>query len=354
MTATETPAGVIGLDFETVLSRYERFGTLLAGAAIQGQPRTPVSAVAQLECDNGTAAPVWTQRRHGRRTRLVTAGTVLSAVPSTAELERLMTIVCSDGAPDVAHIFIDLETPLAATPQLAFSDYGCYVRRTSYRYVLPLGDDYEAFVQGLGKHSRRNIRLYQRNAEADGLSFTYLPQAPRSAEAAVAERYELGRMTLPKPKSAGRLAELDAFLRLRRRPFHSLIRSRDGRLVSIATGFQAGTSAYLVYQANHKDHPDANLALTHRSYLIRALIAGGIRTFVFPNGINDVLRNACQRDHALELLALRAGLFSERRIAKWLAREPGHPAARFHTAAHTAPAKAVTDDEVPDDEAEAA
>ncbi len=345
MTAAEVRERTTALDFETLLSRYERFGTLLAGAAIQGHPRTPVGPIAPLGSDAGTFTPVWTQRRHGRRTRIVTAGTVLPGVPSAAELERLMAIIGRDGAPDVAHIFIDLETPPAATPQLAFEDYGCYVRRTSYRYVLPLGDDYEAFVQGLGKHTRRNIRLYQRNAEADGLSFTYLPQAPRSAEAAAAERSELGRMTLPKPKSAGRLAELDAFLRLRRRPFHSIVRSREGRLVSIATGFQAGTSAYLVYQANHKDYPDANLALTHRSYLIGALIADGIRAFVFPNGIHDVLRNACRRDHALELLALKAGVFSERRIAKWLAREPGHPAARFHSAAHTAPDASGTDDD---------
>jgi Acetyltransferase (GNAT) domain len=341
------------LDFETVLSRFERFGTLLAGAAIQGEPRTPVGPLATLHCDDGSHVPLWCQRRHTRRTRLVTAGTALTSVPSTNELDNLMTQVCADGEPDVVHIFIDLQTPPPQTPQLAVADFGCYVRRTSYRYVLPLSNDYEAFVQGLGKHSRRNIRLYQRNAEAEGLSFAYAPQAPRNSAAATAERSEVGLMTMPKPKSPRRLDELDAFLRLRRRPFHSTIRTRDGRLISIATGFQAGTSAYLVYQANHNEHADANLALTHRSLLIRALIGDGIRTLVFPNGINDVLRNACRRDHALELLALRAGRFSSRRINRWLALEPGHPAARFHAAAHTAPT-AETDDDVVEPAANAA
>jgi hypothetical protein len=319
------------LDFESVLTRHERFGTLLAGAAIQGMPRTPVGPLAAFASDSGAEALLWTQRRQGRRTRLVTAGTALPSVPSDAELDRMMKHVCAESPPDVVHMFIDVDASPKQTPQLAFADYACYVRRTSYRYVLPLGDDYEAFVQGLGKHSRRNIRLYQRNAEADGLTFAYLPQAPR--EVTAAERYEVGRMTAPTPKSVGRLTELDAFLRLRRRPFHSMIRAGDGRLLSIATGFQAGSNAFLVYQANHRHHPDANLALTHRSYLIRALIADGIRTFVFPNGINDVLRNACRRDHALEVLALRAGLFPGRRIKRWLANEPTHPAARFHSAA---------------------
>ncbi len=352
MILTDAQPSFASLDFETVLAKFERFGTLLAGAAIQGEPRTPVGPLGTLRCDAGGGAPLWFQRRQGRRTRLVTVGTALPSVPSAAELDGLMAYVCADGAPDVVHIFIDLETPPHQTPQLAVADFGCYVRRTSYRYVLPLGDDYEAFVQGLGKHSRRNIRLYQRNAEADGLSFAYAPQAPRSSTSAVAERCDVGQMTLPKPKSAGRLAELDAFLRLRRRPFHSTIRTRDGRLISIATGFQAGRSAYLVYQANHKAHSDANLALTHRSLLIRALIEDGIRAFVFPNGIHDVLRNACRRDHALELLALRAGGFAGRRIKRWLALEPGHPAARFYAAAHSATAT-EPDDDVVEPEADA-
>jgi hypothetical protein len=347
MTAAGTVRSIAAQDFESVLARYQRFGTLLAGAAIQGTPRTPVGPLAAFTSDNGAETLLWTQRRQGRRTRLVTAGTALPSVPSGAELDRMMGQICASGLPDVVHMFIDIEHIPKLTPQLAFADYGCYVRRTSYRYVLQLGDDYEAFVQGLGKHSRRNIRLYLRNAEADGLTFAYLPQAPRDTTAP--ERYEVGSMTAPKPKTAGRLAELDAFLRLRRRPFHSMIRGRDGRLLSIATGFQAGTSAYLVYQANHKDHADANLALTHRSHLIRALIADGVRTFVFPNGINDVLRNACRRDHALEVLALRAGLFSERRIKRWLANEPTHPAARFHTAAQAR--DVVVDDTGTDDNA---
>jgi hypothetical protein len=79
--------------------------------------------------------------------------------------------------------------------------------------------------------------------------------------------------------------------------------------------------------------------------LIRALIADGIRALVFPNGINDVLRNACRRDQALEVLALRAGLFSDRRIKRWLANEPTHPAARFHAAAHASDISASDGDD---------
>lgn len=338
-------ADFITAELEAVLARFGALAPLLAGAAIQGVPRNPVAPLVAFRADDGQSVPLWMQRRRGRRTRLVTAGLALAAVPSQAEIDRAMALIAQSGAPDVVHMFVTVPALPKVLPTLTSAGATCRVRRTSYRYVLPLGDDYEAFVQGLGKHTRRNIRLYQREAEAAGLAFSYARQAPRTSAEAVAERAAVGRMTLPKPKSEGRLGELDSYLRLRRRPFHSVIRTGEGTLLSVATGFQAGDAAYLVYQANDKAHLNANLALTHRSHLIRALIADGVRTFVFPNGVNDVLRNACRRDLALELLALRDGYWAGRRIERWLSREPTHPAARFY-ARETASAVPDVDAEV--------
>ena len=249
--------------------------------------------------------------------------------PNDGELADIVTASDANRTPDIVHLFIDVigMSRVLARPRVA--GFQCHVRRTSYRYVLPLADDYDTFVQNLGKHSRRNVRLYQRRAEEDGLTFTFQATAPSNDATAIAMRIEVGRQTRPQAKTAGRIAELDAFVEARRQPFHSTVMSGDGRLLSIATGFAVGTSAYLVYQANHGDYPDANLALMHRSHLIRSLIESGIRDFVFANGIHDILRNACRRDLAAEYLLIRDRARSARRISRWLEREPGHPAARF-------------------------
>ena len=334
------------IDLDAALAQLGAYGTLLAGAAIQGTPRHPPAPLQTVAFADHAAVHVWSQHRRGRRFSLVTAGAAMMTPPSNAELAELVAAATVAGEPDVLHLFVDVigRSRVLMPPRAA--GYACHVRRTSYRYVLPLADDYETFVQALGKHSRRNVRLYQRRAEEDGLAFAFHAGPPPGNASAVAERAEVGRHTRPQPKTARRLAELDAFAAARRRSFHSTVRGGDGRLLSVATGFVVSTSAYLVTQANHGGHPDANLGLMHRSHLIRALIDSGIRDFVFANGIHDILRNACRRDVAAEYLLVREGRGPARGVAAWLQREPSHPAARFLAGVRAGTATAGVEDDL--------
>ncbi len=313
---------------ETALAVLGTRGCLMAGAAIHGAARSTSTPLAHVGLAAGVGTYLWTETYYGGR--FVTGGAVLDT-PDDDYLRRLAAIAATTRA-DLVHLFIDVTDPSAAPPitdGLAPSGYAARSRRTSYRYVLPLQHDYDAFLMGLGKHTRRNIRLYQRRGAEGGLMFSFAENSPSADAIPRHQREALGRNTHPRPKQPGRLAELDAFLAARQHPFHSLVRTSDGTLVSLATGFISAERAYLVYQANHVDHAAANLGLMHRSLVIRELIARGMREFVFPNGINDVLRNACRRDVAIELLLSRTDVLGRWRIHRWARREPGHAAARF-------------------------
>jgi hypothetical protein len=322
-------------ELEAALALLGTRGTLLAGAAIQGAGRSTIALLEHVDLSAGAGTYLWTETRKGGR--FLTAGAILDR-HQDGHLLRLAE-VASRTRPDLVHLFVDLtDAPDVSanltSDRLAPAGYTAQARRTSYRYVLPLGHDYDAFLADLGKHTRRNIRLYQRRGVEAGLTFSFIEGAPDPASRQ--ERETLGHNTHPKPKRSGRLAELDAFLTARRRPFHGLVRTHHGNLIGLATGFIAADRAYLVYQANHADHTTANLGLMQRALIVRELIARGVSAFVFPNGINDILRNACRRDTAIEVLLARTELLARWRIRRWARREPRHTAARFMAGAQPA------------------
>jgi hypothetical protein len=169
-----------------------------------------------------------------------------------------------------------------------------------------------------------------RAATSAGFTFSYAGAPPDPGS--ISERIAIGAETVPVAKTPRRLAVLDAFIARRSRPFHLEVRDRAGSLLSLAAGFIAGRSGYLVYQVNDGRRPADNLALTTRAHLAETMIGIGLDELVFPNGVGGVLGRACARHFGREIVLVRRGLWSKLRIAQWAAdpryRGPEHRAYR--------------------------
>jgi hypothetical protein len=244
----------------------------------------------------------------------VTSEGGLEAAPA---LRRVVARCAAKVRPDLIYAYVSsgaASVDLEGLPP-APKGYRRSARATGYRYALVLPTPFEAFLDTVSYKTRRNLRRALRAAAADGRSFGWRdgPPCPEDFE----ERLAVGRETRPVAKTAARLTTLDAFLATRGQPVTVSLRSREGRLLSLAAGFIAGSAFYLVYQLNDGRLPELNLALTTRGLLIEALIERGIGEAVFPNGIGGSLAHACTRQHGCEAIWERTSLPAQLRLALW-------------------------------------
>ena len=177
------------------------------------------------------------------------------------------------------------------------------------REVLKLAGTFPDMLAGLGRHTRRNIRAALKVAAAERLSFELLTEG-RLAEplrAALAARTDRHRL------NTRLMAGLETYADRTKRPFRSVARDADGRVVSYGCGyFGAPAAAFLLYQLNDPDWNSVGPSLLHRALLIEQLIEAGCRELVFVHGCSGVLRHACERQ------LLEEFLFTRRSVAAYL------------------------------------
>jgi hypothetical protein len=168
--------------------------------------------------------------------------------------------------------------------------------------VLPLGDSYEAFVEGLGKRTRRNIRHYRQHAAESAITFEwrdgFLP------EEMYGKIFELCAKNGPVPFTRESVLAWRARLKNQNGHFYSIMYAKSGEMISLCRGFVWGKSAVIVYQLNSRDHYEISPSLLHRSFLIEHVIRQGVREMIFTDGCEGLLKNACLENDGLSALVM--------------------------------------------------
>lgn len=156
--------------------------------------------------------------------------------------------------------------------------------------VVELGPDYEAFLEKLGKRTRRNFRYYRRRLEAAG--HTYVQDIlPAEFERAAFKLLEKDVVGADRDGIHRTLAMLAAV----KNPFYVGIRHQNGELLSILGGWRERDYGVVFFQMNNdRDYPQSALCITLRGYLIESMIATKIPDLLFWGGVGDPLRRYCR------------------------------------------------------------
>lgn len=157
---------------------------------------------------------------------------------------------------------------------------------------LHIGSDYQAFLNGLGPRTRRNLRYYRRRAEEQGLHF--IPELSLEA-------YEAAVMSLTSKADSDAIRERDErdrrffaqFGDLSGKPVLAGLATADGRLVSVLSGVRAGNHLHLLSQFNDESLRGLSVSLVLRGYLIEHLIPQGFTSIHFVNGTTSPLGRFC-------------------------------------------------------------
>jgi len=156
--------------------------------------------------------------------------------------------------------------------------------------IVELGQSYEAFLEKLGKHTRRNFRYYRRRLEAAG--HTYVEGVPPAEfERAAFKLLEKGVVGADRDgihRALGMLATV-------KDPVYVGLRHQNGEWLSILGGWRERDYGVVFFQMNNdRDFPQSALCVALRGYLIEALISAKIPNLLFWGGVGPPLRRYCQ------------------------------------------------------------
>lgn len=155
--------------------------------------------------------------------------------------------------------------------------------------VLDLPEDYECFLNSLGKQSRRNFRYYRRRAERAGWKYVDGMSPIEFREIAL----RLLAKDVVGADQSGLTRALN-MLSCTNRPILIGLKSDDGEWVSILGGWYEYDRAVVFCQMNNeKDYPDSSLSIVLRGYLIESLIQNRVSKLLFWAGIGAPLRRHC-------------------------------------------------------------
>lgn len=155
--------------------------------------------------------------------------------------------------------------------------------------ILPLADDYNAFLENLGSHSRRNFRYYRRRFEA--LGHRFVEQVPLDEFADSARRFQQKSVT----GSGAGLERGLSVLAAVEQPILAGLRTVEGELMAILGGWYGANRATVFMQLNNEfDYDKYSLCTVLRAYLIELLISRGIKELVFWGGVGAPLSSLAQ------------------------------------------------------------
>lgn len=154
--------------------------------------------------------------------------------------------------------------------------------------LLHLGEDFEEFLGGLGKHTRRNIRAYIRKTEQAGIVF---------AETITKDEYGRAVKRLNSeadfPADPLRLERDERLLGLHHGERIGL-RSADGTIIALLCGFRKDGRFHLMTQLNDAKYERFSLSLVLRAYTSRYLIEGGVTSLHFLGGSSLSFGRYCE------------------------------------------------------------
>jgi len=181
--------------------------------------------------------------------------------------------------------------------------------------VLDLGANYEAFLEKMGKKTRRNFRYYRRRFEA--LGHKYVEQVPWAEFERTAfrllEKDIVGGDRDGVNRALGMLAAV-------KEPILVGLRHQNGEWLSILGGWRERGYGVVFFQMNNdRDYAQSALSVVLRGYLIEALIAAKIPELLFWDGVGQPLRRYCRIPSAtgVHLDVPTFGWRSVRRLVGW-------------------------------------
>jgi hypothetical protein len=172
--------------------------------------------------------------------------------------------------------------------------------------VLRLPFSYEAFLQQLGRQTRRNFRYYRRKSEAAGHYF--VSRVPQKA-------FQYGAWQMVQKRVAG--ADLESVKRVSSMlaqapdPLIMGLRDSSGAWLSLAAGWYERGRAVLMMQLNDTaGYPKASLSTVLRSYMVEHLIRYDVRELVCCGGIGSPLKQ-------LAITLPAASVHLDKRLPYW-------------------------------------
>ncbi len=166
------------------------------------------------------------------------------------------------------------------------------------QHRLVLGGSFDAFLNTLGSHTRRNLRVYRRRVEQKGWKFV---------SELSAEQVQAAFVALEKHQGAHKSSK--HYLRCCRTVLNAVpgsvyagICDETGEWVSLAAGWVRKQGYFMLVQLNDARRSQDSVSTVMRSYLIEHLIGSGTRMITFVGGSSELLRRFCETEECLHYL----------------------------------------------------
>jgi Acetyltransferase (GNAT) domain len=140
--------------------------------------------------------------------------------------------------------------------------------------ILVLEDTFERFLNRLGSHTRRNLRVYRRRVEQEGWRFIARLAPEEAAAACRALQRQQGRHEC----SAHYIQSCQAALKKVPGSFYAGVCTATGEWVSLAGGWLRKDRYCMLLQLNHARYLRDSVSTVMRSFLIEDLIGSGLKT----------------------------------------------------------------------------
>ncbi|MBI5948815.1 MAG: GNAT family N-acetyltransferase [Chloroflexi bacterium] len=175
-----------------------------------------------------------------------------------------------------------------------------------------LPGDFEAFVQGLGKHDRHELRRKLRHLAAAGEVAYEVVSEPAAVEARMERFLAFMRMSR-EDKDEFLTPAMEAFFRDLAATFSALgmlrlgTLSLDGAPVAMLLSFENETTAFLYNSGYDPAHAHLAVGLLSKARAIEAAIGKGLRVFDFLRGEEEYKRRLGGAPREIFALTLRRG-----------------------------------------------
>jgi hypothetical protein len=165
----------------------------------------------------------------------------------------------------------------------------CRVFLQSVQTTLILENTFGKFLNRLGSHTRRNLRVYRRRVEQKGWKYVARVD-PNAVPAAIAD---LERQQGRHRSNARHLRCCQAALQALPGSLFAGLCTATGEWVSLTGGWLRNDYFFMLIQLNDARYLRDSVSTVMRSCLIEDLIGSGVRTIHFVGGSSELLGRWC-------------------------------------------------------------
>lgn len=235
-------------------------------------------------------------------------GTLVAPAGSRAKIASLASRWLLDrGALNIMISFRDAELQTNPARQFVKSSEGDGRLRWARRErevmeYLPLAATYDATLAGIGQRTRRNMRYYRRQAEAQ-LGCSFVPEV----EIGKAEFLDFNRECMY--AVSGKVAAWRyQSLKELSDPLLAGIKDREGRWLSLLGGRRRREGTEILWQMNREGLSSYSLSVVMRSYFIEHEVLHGMTRLYLEGGSGHPIRLSFVKEKVNDLVVLRRSL----------------------------------------------